>query len=85
MKNSVHSQTQQPVRYLLTFSNMSACAKTKAFTDHFWNNRSLQLDHSNLKLNPVVKAVRALHDSLKDALYNGGLSERYNVWKRTIK
>lgn len=85
MKNSVHSQKQQPVRYLLTFSNMSACAKTKAFTDHFWNNRSLQLDHSNLKLNPVVKAVRALHDSLKDALYNGGLSERYNVWKRTIK
>lgn len=85
MKNSVHSQTQQPVRYLLTFSNMSVCAKTKAFTDQLWNNRSVQLDHSNLNLNPVRKAIMAASDGLRDALYNGGLSERYNLWKRSIK
>lgn len=64
---------------------MSVCQKTKAFTDFFWNNRSLQLDHSSLKLLPIVKRIRAEHDMLADALHNGGLSERYNTWKRSIK
>lgn len=64
---------------------MSVCQKTKAFTDFFWNNRSLQLDHSSLKLLPIVKRIRAEHDMLADALRNGGLSERYNTWKRSIK
>lgn len=64
---------------------MAVCQKTKAFTDFFWDNRSLQLDHSSLKLVPMVKRIRASHDALKDALYNGGLSERYNLWKRSVK
>lgn len=64
---------------------MTVCAKTKAFTDFFWNNRSIQLDNSSLRLNPTVKAIRAIHDALKDALHNGGLNERYQLWKNTIK
>ena len=64
---------------------MSVCAKAKVFTDFLLNNRSWQLDHTNLKYNPAVKAVRALHDWFADALHNGELRHRYDVIKGSIK
>lgn len=64
---------------------MSVCTKTKVLTDFFLNNRSFQLDHTNLKYNPAVKAVRAIHDWFADALHNGELRHRYDVIKSSIK